>query len=165
MNKLMMLISALVISFSAQAGNDGPQAVPHQEKNVVAEYVRNGGFFVPPRHPASYVYQILTDKTVVETIYFNGGASPKIRVLAKLNSQEWSRIITLVNQVKPGEIYDPNPSQPGCQDAGGSHYTVYNSHGKIQIYESYNCKQMKRENATIADTKIMQILNKYAAGK
>lgn len=157
-----LIFAILALAFTANAGNEGAQAVPSKPASVVAEYRMNGGFFVPPNMPVAYHYQILTNRKVVKTTYFKSSRKPETKVLKTLTGAEWARLAKLVSQVKPGKTFDPSPEFRGCMDAPSFSWRVQNAKGEIVISEKRACKTMSRENASLADKEIIEILNTIA---
>lgn len=162
MKKTIALILMLAFGFTAKAGNEGAQAAPMPPATVLAEYIVNGGFFVPPNSPVTRRYQILSNGVAQEVVLYNSNKAPTTSLLKNLSTRELESIKSYIKTVKPGELYDPNPEAPGCMDAPGMRYTIYQDTTAIVIAQVQDCKEMARQNVSIADGRIVQILSEIA---
>lgn len=160
MKTKILILTMLLFGLLARAGNEGAQATPGTpQQEVLAEYIVFQGFFSPPTHPSSYLYQIRIDGTVqITSSYMFSSTEPEIKVLKVFNETEIAHIIKLVNSIQPGQLIDPNPEFPGCQDGPLSRHFVNQLTGTIQISEYKACKNMIRENANEADAEMIKIL-------
>ena len=158
MKKVIIGLLMLGMALGAHAGNEGAQADPASHARVLAEFDQYGGLFVPPGAVSSYSYQIAMDGIVQVITRTNGQNTPSKKFIKQLSYSELSNMQTLVASVRPGALFDPNPSGPSCQDAGTSRYVVYARGSEIIIGENTGCKTLSRKNATAADAQIMKIL-------
>ncbi len=158
MKTLFLSVALVALGLNATAGNEGPQATPEMPTSVVAEYRSLGGLFVPPNLPHTYQYQILTNRKAVVITYMRSMNPPKVTILKTLSESEMRQFLNLVKQVRPGALFDPNPSAPGCEDAPAFFWSVNTPNGKVEIASKVSCKTMSRKNASAADQKIVQIL-------
>jgi hypothetical protein len=156
--KTLLTLVLVAFALTAKAGNDGPQASPPAPVTVLAEYSISGGLFVPPGYPSAYRYQILTDGLVQVKTYIQGQNDPTTRRLKKLSPRHLAHIEALVQAIEPGDMVDPNPNEPGCQDGPTFTYMVYKADAKIIIGQNYNCKELSRPNGGDADKELMRIL-------
>ena len=146
MKKLLVSL-ALLVGSSAFAGNEGPQAAPDQPQ-VIARVVV-GSFFVPPGRPVSTSVTISTAGAVVRTDSWMDGRSKTVAV-ATLSPEITAKLVKASAAVQPGELVDPNPSEPSCQDAPSTtYYAVKNQ--EIAIGARQGCKDLYKENSSDAD--------------
>jgi hypothetical protein len=164
MKTIFSLIFSLTLTMSAFAGNEGPQAVPRERGNLVAESIVNIAF-APPSVPSSIRYQIYSTG-YTQVITYMRDNKVIVKALKPFNVDEAAAIVSLVNEIDSGELYDPNPSAPGCYDAPFERKVVYSSKGEIQITSRANCKNSERENANQADAELIKVLNNliYSVG-
>lgn len=158
-----MFLSMLVMAFASFsfAGNEGPQAAPELPTPVIAERTLSGGFFVAPGSPYAYSIQILIDGTVVKTEWIRGEGKDeeKYSVITTLSSNRLKTLRKLIKSIQPGDMYDPNPKDPRCQDAPMSRDLVHKNGVQIEIAKNAGCKKFARQNATSADLRIIKILD------
>lgn len=156
MKTFLTLFLSLVLSLSAFAGNEGPQATPSTHGKLIAESIVSIAF-APESVPSSIRYQIYSSgyTQMVTNMRDN---SVFVKVLKHLSAEEVALINSLVEEVVPGALFDPNPSSPGCYDAPYERKVVYASKGEIKISEWFACKDSERENANHADAELIKIL-------
>jgi hypothetical protein len=164
MKKMIFSILTLVFVSSAFAGNEGPQAAPIAPKPaVVAERRMSGGFFAPPDVPYVRSLQILENGDVNKVEFYRNVADPVTVLVYKLTNAQIARLQNLVAGVQEGKMIDPQPEEHGCMDAPLFEDVVYKAGTRIVIAQKFNCKDMVHDNATVADTKVIQALNKIEA--
>jgi hypothetical protein len=157
MKTLLALFLALGLTFGAHAGNEGPQAAPKLPATVVAEYVVNS-FFGPQDMVGTFEFQIFSNGDTQLVHHKMGGVvtTKKLKAYSKQDSEE---INALVAEVLPGELFDANPSHPGCMDAPSTSVVVFQAKVEIKIAQTAACKSMDRKNRSHADEKLITILN------
>jgi hypothetical protein len=161
MKTLLALMLTLGLSFSAIAGNEGPQAAPRPVGKLVAELVVSIPF-APPSVPGSYRYQINDTGYTQVVTQMRFSQETKVKALAPYSAEESQHINSLVQSIVPGELYDPNPEMPGCYDAPTVTLRVYTQKGAISISQRMRCKLSARVNASEADEEMIDILNKLS---
>lgn len=157
--KTLLLTLVTAIGLTAYAGNEGAQAVPDYGTKVVAEYIANSGFFGwSGPGPIGYSYQILSNRDAVVISYYRNHTQDQIKRLRTLSFAEFSDLSLWLKKIKPGNMYDPQPNNPGCQDAPSFRYVVHLASGEMEIGKQAACKTWKRHNASSADAKVIKML-------
>lgn len=157
MKKITVLLFSVILSMTAFAGNEGPQAVPRNHGKLVAESIVSIAF-APASVPSSIRYQIYsTGYTLVVKKMRDGSVTSS--ALRPFTLEEITAINNSIKAIIPGELYDPNPEAPGCYDTPYERKVVYNNDGEIQISRRAACKGSERLNATLDDVEVIKALN------
>lgn len=157
MKAIFSLLLIFGLSFSAFAGNEGPQATPRDSGKLVAEALV-AIFFAPPTYPRTIVHQIYSSgyTQVVKTMQ---DGKTTVQALKPYSTEEMRAIQANVQEIVPGAFFDPDPTRPGCTDAPTEKYKVFSSKGEIEIFKRMACKTKARKNANQADADMITILH------
>ncbi|WP_413291505.1 hypothetical protein [Bdellovibrio sp. HCB337] len=159
MKKIFLSSLVLVFASLSFAGNEGPQAGPPYRATIIAERTVGGGYPPPPGHSHGRSIQITDDGTVLKAEWFVGEQDPRITHVMKLTVKQLTKLQKNIQSIQPGDLIEPNPEQRGCYDAPTSTDRVYKSGLVIKIAQKAACKQYTRENAKLADRKVINLLN------
>jgi hypothetical protein len=164
MKTLLALLLVLGFSFSAFAGNEGPQAMPTPSAThkLIAEYVVSA-FFVPPTVPSLRKYQIY-DNGYTQLVSQTRSPNKKtVKRLEALSAKDAERFKALVEEIVPGKLFELDPKAPRCEDAPVVTLMVYSSKGEIVIDQNANCKESGRVNRSHADEVVISTLTELAS--
>lgn len=161
MKALFSLLLVLAFSFSAFAGNEGPQAAPKQQEKMIAE-LSVVVMFGNPSLPWFYSYQIYANGYTQLVTQMRDSKEKKIKALKPYRRKDAQEIRDLVKEIVPGKLFDGNPTRPSCMDAPTTNMRVLSNNQEIMIAQYAGCKAMNRENRSHADEKMINILNELS---
>ena len=150
-----------LITHSAFAGNEGPQAAPQPLPPKIIAQVISGSGFASPSSPITSTVDILADGRVQATEIFRDH-NIKVKELAVLSAEVLAKLKALIQSTRAGKLVDPSPQSPACMDAPSTNfYAILASGERIAVGGIEACKKMEKENGTSSDAQIMEILQGF----
>jgi hypothetical protein len=153
---LALALFSSVASFASE-GHEGPEAAPRLKAPVIAKVVTGSGF-APPTVARSTIVQIRSNGEIERIRNFANGdvQQTDIAALAPALAQQ---ILETSRKVKQTVVRDPQPANPGCEDAPSTVYYAVQAGKDIVIAARENCKDMEKVDESDADRDLKRALS------